>query len=74
MAGIVTYIVENTATPPYGGFASTLDALNNWAFYENGLSGSFKGLPQGGGFVSFFWVMPPSMASFSHTTVRTPSS
>lgn len=45
-------IVERTAVPPLGNFAASFDVRNGYAYYERGLPGSVKGLPQGGDFVS----------------------
>ncbi len=45
-------VVENVASTPYSGFASAFDVASNFAWYENGLAGSTKGLPQGGTFNS----------------------
>ncbi len=45
-------VVENTGVVPFSSFAEPFDTFNSISWYENGLPGSTKGLPQGGAFVS----------------------
>lgn len=45
-------IVEQGAVDPLGDHAEPFDVPNSYAYYENGLAGSAKGLPQNGAFVS----------------------
>lgn len=45
-------IVDASASTPFDDDALAFDVPNSWAYYERGLAGSAKGLPQGGDFVS----------------------
>ncbi len=45
-------VVEASAAQPYSSAAQSFDVPNNFAFYENALPGSLKGLPFGGSFSS----------------------
>jgi hypothetical protein len=74
-------VVERTAVAPYSSAASAFDIGGNYAWFENGLTGTTKGLPQGGAFASLsngsvhaqFQPYNANNALFLHATLTSPT-